>query len=430
MIRMLTGALGTGKTMWCVDQLTEVQEQNEKHKKNGDLDKVRQIYSNIDGLKLDHLPLPEDWRTCPKNSIFVIDECHKIDMYKPSRKVLHDDERIIALNESRHEGTDFYFITQSPKFLHQHIRGLVGEHYHFYNPMGMQVATVFKWRHGNTTTPDSQAAKNTAETSFIYSYNKKIFELYDSVTEGSEHTKKRSIPKKVIAWAVAPVVLICVVVLLLLKPETLGNLTGKSFTKSAEKVDTHLKNNQIVSNTNQTTASTSQQKTTELDQKIKNCQVQFGWSEGMCRDAYDKDFHNKVNQQTTASSNMNTSAQTVSYSPDRPYDLDNANAAASYQIVNSPKFSGCMKYGKKIIAVTEQGTLLKVKRSDCEKLLESSSNRPYDYFGDHKEKVIQQTQIQQTQTQTQTQDDQKQTQVRSIPDNSVFKGKDITKPSI
>lgn len=77
---LLTGAIGTGKTTYCTDQLMKADEVNKKHIADGNLDKVRQIYSNIAGLKVDHEPLPDDWRTTPKNSIIAIDECHKIDL--------------------------------------------------------------------------------------------------------------------------------------------------------------------------------------------------------------------------------------------------------------------------------------------------------------------------------------------------------------
>jgi hypothetical protein len=134
MIVLLTGAIGTGKTTYATDKLMQHDEDN-KNIKNGELDKVRNIYSNISGLKVDHQPLPDDWRTTPKNSILAIDECHKIDIYKPTRKVLHDDERIVALNESRHDGYDFYFILNHQSFCI--VRGLVNQHFHFHNPMGL-----------------------------------------------------------------------------------------------------------------------------------------------------------------------------------------------------------------------------------------------------------------------------------------------------
>lgn len=136
MMYMITGAIGTGKTTWVVDKLIQAHEENEKHIKKGNLDKVRKIYSNIDGLKVPHEPLPDDWRTTPNDSILAIDEAHKIEIFKPNRKALHDDPRIIQLNESRHTGHDIYFITQSPTFLHKHVKGCISQHFHFHNPMG------------------------------------------------------------------------------------------------------------------------------------------------------------------------------------------------------------------------------------------------------------------------------------------------------
>ena len=190
MIYLITGAIGTGKTTWVTDQLMQINEKNEEFKKKGELDKVRQIYSNIDGLKVPHLEIPDDWRQTPNNSVIAWDECHKIQIFQPNRKQLHDDQRIIALNESRHTGHDLYFITQAPKFLHQHVRGLCNIHYHFHNPMGLGASTVFMWRHGNTTTPDSQQAKNLAENSFVYQFKKSVQENFSSIEEDAQHTRK------------------------------------------------------------------------------------------------------------------------------------------------------------------------------------------------------------------------------------------------
>jgi hypothetical protein len=166
-----------------------------KHIKNGELDKVRNIYSNISGLKVDHQPLPDDWRTTPKNSILAIDECHKIDIYKPTRKVLHDDERIVALNESRHDGYDFYLLLNHQNFCISMLR-FSQSTFSFSQSNGIGVATVFMWRHGNTTTPDSQAAKNLAENSFVYQFKKDVQQNFKSIEDDAQHTRKVNIPKK------------------------------------------------------------------------------------------------------------------------------------------------------------------------------------------------------------------------------------------
>lgn len=357
MIKMLTGAIGTGKTTWCVDQLMQIDADNKKHIKEGNLDKVRKIYSNISGLTVDHEPLPEDWRTTPKNSVHAIDECHKIDIYKPNRKKLHDDPRVSDLNESRHDGYDFFFITQHPSFLHSHVRGITNQHFHFHNPMGLDCANVFMWRHGNTTTPDSPAAKNLAETSFIYTFKKEVQSNFKSIEDDAQHTKKRNIPKKVIAWISAPIVLLAIIGYLLTKPSTTGNLTGETFTSSMKKDAEKAKDN------------------------MENISPK------------------QTDQYQSASEPTQQQLQTVQYDISKPYEQD---FQVSYQIVEKPRLAGCIASKTSCSCYTQQATKIELSQSDCRRYI--SGDRPFDYFTQQQ----QQNHIPTTQPQMQQPQDTKQ----------------------
>jgi hypothetical protein len=384
MIYFLTGAIGTGKTTYCVDQLMQHEEQNQKYIKNGELDKVRKIYSNISGLQVPHEPLPDDWRTTPEGSIIAIDECHKIDIYKPSRKVLHDDPRIIALNESRHTGYDFYFITQAPKFLHQHIRGLVNQHFHFHNPMGLEVATVFMWRHGNTTTPDSSGAKALAEREFIYSFKKNVQGNFKSIEDGATHTKKRHIPKKVIFWASFPIVLIALIVYLLMRPETTGNLTGETFV-----------------NKTKSDAEKAQQATQQIGQtaaQTNNLDIECRKGVNVEKPECVAWFNNLTSARGSVSGTTQQTVQ-VSYNPNKPFDDSGIQPNINYEVTAKPVFSGCVKMNGKYVAYTQQGTALDdVSSSDCEKLIERG-DRPFNYFQQPQQQQFQAQQPQQQQQQ-------------------------------
>ncbi len=357
---MLTGAIGTGKTTYAVDKLLQHDADNKKFIKSGEIDKVRKIYSNISGLAVEHEPLPDDWRTTPKNSIFAIDECHKIDIYKPTRKALHDDPRIVDLNESRHDGYDFYFITQSPKFLHQHVKGLVNKHFHFHNPMGLSASTVFVWSHGNTTTPDSQNAKNIAENSFIYTFKKDIQSQFKSIEDDAQHTKKRNIPKKVIAWIAAPFVMLAIIAYLLMKPSTTGNLTGETFTHSMKKDAEQAKNNM-------------------------------------------ENIGTKPNPDQAASSEPQPQqVQTVQYDITKPYQQD---YQVSYEIVEKPRIAGCIASKSTCSCYTQQATRIELSQSDCRRYV--SGDRPFDYFTQQRQQQPYQYQqaYQQQPYQTQTPQD-------------------------
>ena len=366
MMYMITGAIGTGKTTWVVDKLIQAHEENEKHIKKGNLDKVRKIYSNIDGLKVPHEPLPDDWRTTPNDSILAIDEAHKIDIFKPNRKALHDDPRIIQLNESRHTGHDIYFITQSPKFLHQHVKGCMSQHFHFHNPMGLKASTVFMWRHGNTNNPDSQAAKNLAESETIYQFKKDVQDQFESIQEDAQHTRKFKLPRKVLFWGLLPFFLLAFIGYLLTKPSTTGNLTGETFTNKTK--------NDLAKTQQQTAAigqtQTAQNQNSNLDVE---CRKGVNVEKPECVEWFDN------LTKSNGSVQSNNQDMQVSYNPSNPFD-DSIQKQITYEVTAKPVFSGCMMKNGRYVAYTQQGTILnEVSQDDCRRLIQDS-DRPFNYF--------------------------------------------------
>jgi zona occludens toxin len=366
MIYLITGAIGTGKTTWVTDQLMQINEKNEEFKKKGELDKVRQIYSNIDGLKVPHLEIPDDWRQTPNNSVIAWDECHKIQIFQPNRKQLHDDERIIALNESRHTGHDLYFITQAPKFLHQHVRGLCNIHYHFHNPMGLGASTVFMWRHGNTTTPDSQQAKNLAENSFVYQFKKSVQENFSSIEEDAQHTRKVKVPKKIIFVLTALVAMLGFIGYLLMKPSTTGNLTGETFMNAGNDVK---KGQDALNGMN----NLGQANTSASDLSVE-CRKGSNVEKPECKKWFDDLTKNKgsVNED---------GKQTVTYNVSDPYvSSDEIQKQLSYQVTSKPVFSGCMQKNGQYVAFTQQGTIIHgMSQANCKRLIQDA-DRPFNYF--------------------------------------------------
>lgn len=362
MMYLITGAIGTGKTTWVVDKLIQAHEQNEKHIKDGKLDKVRKIFTNIDGLKIPHEPLPDDWRTTPNDSILAIDECHKIDIFKPNRKQLHDDERIIQLNESRHTGHDIYFITQSPKFIHQHVKGCMSQHFHFHNPMGLKASTVFMWRHGNTNNPDSQQAKNIAESETIYQFKKDVQDQFQSIEEDAQHTRKFKLPRKVLLWGSAPFVLIAVIVYLLTKPSTTGNLTGETFVnKTKQDLDKAKQSTETMAHPNA-------QNNLDIE-----CRKAVNVEKPEC-----VQWFNNLSNNKGSVTGENTQNTLVVYSPEKPFEQD-FQKDVRYEVTAKPVFSGCMHSNGKYTAYTQQGTKIEVSQSDCEKLIKDN-DRPFNYF--------------------------------------------------
>lgn len=387
MMYLITGAIGTGKTTYVVDQLMQIDQDNQKHKANGELDKVRQIYSNIDGLTIEHEELPEDWRTTPKNSVIAIDECHKIQIYKPNRKHLHDDERIIALNESRHTGHDIYFITQAPSFIHNHVKGLINQHFHFHNPMGLGASTVFMWRHGKTNNPDSQTSKNLAENEFVYTFKKDVQKNFKSVEDDAKHTRKVRIPKKIFFMLGALVCMISLIAYLLSKPTTTGVITGENFTKAADKKQDDISKGVDAVNNMQSFGKSG---SPDLS---KECRKGINVEKPECVKWFDELTKN-------GGSVSDPDNQTVAYDPKDPFgSADKIQEQVAYQVTAKPVFSGCIYKNGKYVAYTQQGTVIHdFPQSDCKRLVQDS-DRPFNYFAQQEQNQAQQQQQPQNQQQ-------------------------------
>ncbi|MEB3754862.1 hypothetical protein [Acinetobacter sp. MD2(2019)] len=124
----------------------------------------------------------------------------------------------------------------------------------------------------------------------------------------------------------------------------------------------------------------------------------------------------------------------VSYNPNAPYNHDYIDKKnLNYTVVNQPKFSGCIKINGKLIAVTEQGTLLDTDPSVCKRLMKNTYDRPYDYFTLHNSSNSNNSSSSHLDTNSQSfkNNDLNQTHnIYQVPDSSTFKGTDITKPSV
>lgn len=191
MITLITAVPGSGKTLYAVQMIYQILSSKEP----------RNIYTNIDGLQVDKFPnskylhdAPDDWRETPDGSLVIYDECQQQHLYPATGRAGEvRDERLKAMEVHRHTGHDLIFITQSPTFVHHHVRKLVGEHIHLYRAMGLKRSSIYKWSHLCDNPNDRQEQKR-ADFSML-KFNKKYFELYKSATI---HTHKFKFPKKLI----------------------------------------------------------------------------------------------------------------------------------------------------------------------------------------------------------------------------------------
>jgi zona occludens toxin (predicted ATPase) len=136
MIYLIYGAPGSGKTYFAVKHLEEWSQN-------------RAIYTNIKGLLLPHLPLPEDqgrsWLDIKAPSFFVYDEAQYIFPGFSLNKSNNLPDPVLRLSTHRHLGHDFVFITQHPSLIAVYIRRLVSKCFYIrVNPLSSAYYVVFQ----------------------------------------------------------------------------------------------------------------------------------------------------------------------------------------------------------------------------------------------------------------------------------------------
>lgn len=194
MLHLITGVPGTGKTLYTISTLKDV--------------KDRPIYyHNIENLSPDlgwiELKDPFNFhQEIPDGAIVVIDEVQQVFRQRPPR---NDVPKALQFIEThRHHGVDIYFLTQRPKFLDHHARGLAGQHIHFHRNFGMNFANQYSFER-YTDTEDRRELRTGQKTKFTYP--KSSFGLYKSA---EFHTVKKRVPKKAYLFAFLPVLFVFV----------------------------------------------------------------------------------------------------------------------------------------------------------------------------------------------------------------------------
>lgn len=190
MLYLYTGVPGAGKTLYAVSNLV----------KRKDF-KDRPIF--VDGIKdLDHdkinyfdIPEGESIQTWPKwappGAIIVVDECQRIFRPRPSGSKVPD--YVAELETHRHRGLDFILITQHPRLIDVHLRGLIEHHTHL-GKTNLGLRRKMEWSTGGAKDPESRANIKEALTS-VYRLDKSVYGLYKSA---EVHTKIRTKKSKLL----------------------------------------------------------------------------------------------------------------------------------------------------------------------------------------------------------------------------------------
>lgn len=190
MLYLYTGVPGAGKTLYAVSNLAK-----RKDFKN------RPIYvdgiKDLDREKIPYLDIPEgesiqtwpNW--APPGAIIVVDECQRIFRPRPSGSKVPD--YVAELETHRHRGLDFILITQHPRLIDVHLRGLIEHHTHI-GKTNLGIRRKLEWTTGGAKDPESRANIRDALVS-AYRLDKSAYGLYKSA---EVHTKIKTAKSKLL----------------------------------------------------------------------------------------------------------------------------------------------------------------------------------------------------------------------------------------
>lgn len=195
MFYLVTGGVGTGKTLFTLDWVRKLQQET-----------GRPVCYCLDGrgetvLRLKGPALEFGWREIDfvtweneaDGTIFILDECHELLPVRGLSKG-QPPEHIQNLARHRHRGFDFFLITQHPKNLDAFVRRLIadpGWHRHLKRRNGGKTVAQLQWPNVYERCESNTAGKTATVTDVRYPVE--VFEWYESA---SIHTAKYRIPKQ------------------------------------------------------------------------------------------------------------------------------------------------------------------------------------------------------------------------------------------
>jgi zona occludens toxin len=193
MITLITGAPGSGKTLFCVDKIIRplIGTTVDGTDNDGNPSTFhRTVFTNINGLLLDHVLIDGAWlenlaTNREPGCVVVFDEVQRV---WPNRPVGSKKPPAVEYLEThRHDGIDVVLLTQNPQLLDPAVRKLIGRHLHMRRVGAFGAAIVYEW----DACSDTLRFKN-AFTKTPYRFSRAASKLY---TSARVHTKqKRRLP--------------------------------------------------------------------------------------------------------------------------------------------------------------------------------------------------------------------------------------------
>lgn len=205
---LVTGVPGSGKTLYVVGKLLQPligQTVIEELDDGSTVEHPRRIYSNINGLQLDHELVEagpawsfrggewtqaeghrlgfHNWHEwAPPGAVIVVDEFQKIWPPRPNGAPVPPD--VQAMDTHRHGGVDFILISQKFSF-DSHIMGLIGRHLHVRRIAGFFLAILYEWDHCSRSLQYSKAVAK-----WPMRYKRAWFKLYKSARVHTKQPRK------------------------------------------------------------------------------------------------------------------------------------------------------------------------------------------------------------------------------------------------
>jgi zona occludens toxin len=169
---LITGILGSGKTLRAVEMMDAAVKDGEKVYQSG--------FKNLAIPGVIDWEDPREWRDLPPGALLFVDEAQK---WFGERRAGAAPEYLKAMNTARgNEGVRFVFLTQHPKYLDAHIKDLIGCHEHLLRENGKESSKL--WR-GNEILEDPRSPRARSKADYeIYNFPVRVYGLFTSSDTG------------------------------------------------------------------------------------------------------------------------------------------------------------------------------------------------------------------------------------------------------
>lgn len=210
MLNLITGMLGSGKTCYSLKFMQDEIKDGRPLYVHGvrDLQLLHtpvvckhplcKACRSLDDTEFDYL-LADQWHIwAPIGAVFFYDECQFVFPARSSTSRTLDS--VTSLTTSRHDGTDFFFLTQNPALIDFGIRALISRHIHLL--VNWSGRHQYEWSECKSNTQYTSDAVHSS-----YKLDKKIFPLYKSAELHTKQKRKMPIQLYILIFLV-PVILL------------------------------------------------------------------------------------------------------------------------------------------------------------------------------------------------------------------------------